>query len=345
MTFRALLALLALVATSGWVGAQIRDAANARPEIWNGEVDTDAGAIAPVTLPKPTGQQPLASKPHKYVFGFTFRALATDAADSVCTGTLVGPGLILTAGHCGCGIAGTYRVYLSAGHIPLKGAERSGYVPLAIPPILFNPGGCERPMRPGRDLALLRLSDGARKPYCHDGNCVRLTDETFLSLRQHLDLHRALTVVGFGYTDKGVIGERRYGIVKVASPDCWSGATKFHCEPFAEMVLGDSERHVDSCDGDSGGPVFLQRNGSESLVAIVSRGLPQSAKGACGGGGVYTIIGRKSVRRWLTAHGVPVDAAKPTRVAKDVVALTRTSEKDTGTPSVYGGLSNPFASK
>jgi hypothetical protein len=44
------------------------------------------------------------------------------------------------------------------------------------------------------------------------------------------------------------------------------------------------------------------------LVAVTSRGAPFAhvdASRHCGGGGIYSLIGRRSVQAWFEANGVP----------------------------------------
>jgi secreted trypsin-like serine protease len=65
-------------------------------------------------------------------------------------------------------------------------------------------------------------------------------------------------------------------------------------------------RPVDTCGGDSGGPVFLMGTKGPRLIAVTSRAAPASRNDNpdhCGGGGIYTLLGRKTVLDWLEAHG------------------------------------------
>jgi hypothetical protein len=275
---------------------------------------------APLSAPGTPGSQPVSGAdlastsaddidPHRFVVAITFRALVTDQTDSICTGTIVGLNRVLTAGHCACGVLGTYRVFANDNGIPIhRRPTPDDYLTLDGPPILFDPWGCSREIAPGRDLALLKiyLAPGS-PPYCGRFSCPIAAEHNFLDLREEIARAKSLTVVGFGFTESGSYGQRRTGSIKIFSADCLDVPAQWRCEPFEEMILSDLGRKIDSCGGDSGGPVFLRRGQNEVLVAIVSRGLPPSAVGSldpCGGGGIYTLLGRDSVRRWLTASGV-----------------------------------------
>jgi secreted trypsin-like serine protease len=89
---------------------------------------------------------------------------------------------------------------------------------------------------------------------------------------------------------------------------------------FREFVLsnpslGPGSPAIDTCSGDSGGPVywFAQRYDHEGnlgvhrfLVGITSRALAgvDQSFGQCGGGGVYTAVVHGDVLAWLAGLGI-----------------------------------------
>ena len=127
-----------------------------------------------------------------------------------------------------------------------------------------------------------------------------------------------LKAVGYGFTEKDVIGQRNSAEIPILSPDCRSGRIP-GCTPFAEMVLADTSRKVnrsDTCRGDSGGPVFLVEKSGYTLIGVTSRQLNNdfdNPLGHCGGGGIYVVLGRNSVHDWLEANGVTKAVMVPTK--------------------------------
>ena len=264
--------------------------------------------------------------------------------EQLCTGVLVGPLHVLTAGHCACSEPSTYEVILGDdAHPPNIGRK------LAQPPILFDPRSCPETGQIifGKDLALLILEGAFR---CNQATLLqtaaavpgstqnprpitaRVTDcdptfeqparggnrvtfgypsELLAELEPQLTLGRELLVVGYGFTDSVNLGSRAQTRVPIRSIACAERALENSCQPFTEMILADRSGagpRSDSCRGDSGGPVFLLEGDSYTLVGITSRAGPGPQGGAvphCGGGGIYTILGRQSVLSWLIANRVP----------------------------------------
>lgn len=268
-----------------------------------------------------------------------------NGAKSFCTGTLVGPRQVLTAGHCGCGKAGTYEIRLS------EDARNQGgpSLPVSGAPLLYDARICWGQAPFGSDLALLTLPTEiacrttkdnenllyvteAKRPSIIGGtqvsgecnlaqpdanvinslfNVVSSSDlDAVWNLRSRLTRGRSLTAVGYGLTETASFGSRLKAEIPIVSPVCEESYLASVCAPFAEMILASGvggARPADTCGGDSGGPVFLFEGDEQKLIAVTSRAGPgpQNPADHCGGGGVYTLMGRKTVKDWLAANGVP----------------------------------------
>jgi hypothetical protein len=272
-----------------------------------------------------------------------------DGTPSFCSGTLVGSRQVLTAGHCGCGRLGTYEIKLRENTRDTGGSP----VPVSGAPVLYDERICRGGAPFGSDLALLMLSKdvacntavpgvdpritiinggpapgeckivdsadiGPRSPF----NIVSSSDQDAVwKLRSRLTRGQLLTAVGYGLTETGSKGIRLKAEIPIISVDCEERFLASVCAPFAEMILagrkGDG-KPVDTCGGDSGGPVFLFEGNTQKMVAVTSRAGPGRQSESlqhCGGGGVYTLLGRKSVRTWLARNGVPNPAVAPSRGA------------------------------
>ena len=191
-----------------------------------------------------------------------------------CSGTLVSPNVVVTAGHCvdgGCAA----RVFIGKDvEFPEDGEVIGVRTALAHPDY--------RPPRPTGDIAVLVLERPASVTPRRIATPDQLAAAAFVRL------------AGFGNTDvhsSGGYGRRRMVDVPIASDDPRHGA-----DAATEFVAGAPLLDRDSCNGDSGGPAYVQSGGGWVLAGATSRATASSLR-PCGDGGIYTRVA--SYERWL----------------------------------------------
>jgi hypothetical protein len=187
--------------------------------------------------------------------------------DWCCTGTLVAPNVVITAAHC-LPVECANRIFIGE-DVNVPGNGRVIEVKTAV----IHPDYL--PLKRTQDIAVLILEeDAAVAPRAIATAAV---------------VNKATTVrlAGFGNTDvfsSGGYGRRRMVDVPVASsnPD-------FGADPKTEFVAGAPFLDRDSCNGDSGGPAFVQSGQKWFLAGATSRATASSIR-PCGDGGIYTRI-------------------------------------------------------
>ncbi len=183
-----------------------------------------------------------------------------------CSGTLIAPRVVVTADHC----EGVTRVFLRGNDVSKP--EDGEIIPVV-----------EQFTHSEVDLRVLVLErDAAVVPrHVAQGN-------------ESLGAERA-TLVGFGTIDLG--GTVGYGIkrkvgVPITSLDCSDPEhpKRYGCLPGREIVAGHRGLQLDSCRGDSGGPLYIESgNGEYYLLGATSRGQREGFT-VCGDGGIYVRV-------------------------------------------------------
>ncbi len=205
-------------------------------------------------------------------------AVAILGPDGSCTGTLVAPDVVLTAGHC----AGIHATEVVANTTNYNG---SGGQRIAIKSFTTYPD-----YQHTFDVAVIVLAKAVTgvTPRAVAKACTYagFADETMVHL------------VGFGLTQNDGGGSNTT-LHEVMAPVLDAGCTggngcRAGASPAGEFVAGGNGG--DSCFGDSGGPVYLDTPRGAVLIASVSRGLDDAAT-PCGGGGVY--VRTDKVLSWL----------------------------------------------
>jgi endonuclease G len=210
--------------------------------------------------------------------------------DWACTGVLVAPRVVLTAAHCG----GAINRIMAGGTTVLPYLSADARV-IAVRKAVVHPDYRAHP-RNENDITVLILDAPA------------LTPPAVFAKPEEIGAASAFDIVGFGYNDPvrplGLGTKRRVTVdlpaIMARMPDEDLGQLPemlgFH--PNYEFVAGRKMLGKDSCNGDSGGPIYIPVGGNFKLAGLTSRATRGASVG-CGDGGIY--VQPQRFRDWIDA--------------------------------------------
>lgn len=202
-----------------------------------------------------------------------------------CSGVVVAPDAVLTAGHCvRSATLGELQVRsVQVGH-PRAHPERA-----TVREVVVHPGfDAQHPER-GHDLAVLRLN--APLTRAQPVPLAALSDNVMLAGPR-------VRILGFGVTRSGGRGsaQLREASLESLSPfHCFSGDV----QGMAQTRFCAASPDAGVCPGDSGAPALLSVNGVEHVVGIVSLAVDNSSR-CVESAAVITRV--SAFREWVDAN-------------------------------------------
>ncbi|MES2745871.1 MAG: trypsin-like serine protease [Bdellovibrionota bacterium] len=212
-----------------------------------------------------------------------------------CTGTAISPTVVISAAHCAQGIsASSVTVYTGEG-------KDGGYVKgqYKVKKIVKSP---KYTGNKGNDISYLVLSTPLDLPA--SAYVPVLTDKD--EIAELNKVGAKAQIVGYGLRNGNAFGVK----YEVTASVVKSISTLLSYDSQNEIAIGGSGK--DSCNGDSGGPVYGQlKSGDWRVYGVTSRG------GSCGTGGIYGLMSSNIC--WVQKDS-GVDLDLPAGTCDDVVA-------------------------
>ena len=211
----------------------------------------------------------------------------------LCTGTLIAPTWVLTAGHCGS-ITGAAVATPAGWPAPLIDVRIGSVTPgegelVPVRRVVVQPNYL---LNSGYDITLLELSTASTK------TPAKVAGAGGGSLWGAGTLE---TIVGFGATSEG--GDTADTLQEAQVPvttDAYCAGAYDDFDPQTMLCAGFPQGGVDTCQGDSGGPMF----GRDAAGTVKVVGATSFGEGCARPNkpGVYARVGDTLLREWIRSQ-------------------------------------------
>lgn len=198
----------------------------------------------------------------------------------ICTGSLLTSNVVLTAGHCVPEVGAEYKevaLYVIF-NTDLNNMQR-GDIRLVVDHVIHTEyGKTGEQGEDAHDLALVKFS-GAMAPGYQLAKF--LDDETLLTAG------KKVTLAGYGLIETDGVNTKSDNKLRKVDVEI--------VEDFGKHeILLDQTQGKGACHGDSGGPAFLEVNGTQYVWGVTSRGAGKDGKDDCSLVSVYTKVKSES---------------------------------------------------
>jgi secreted trypsin-like serine protease len=237
----------------------------------------------------------------------------------LCTGTLITPTWVLTAGHCSNITAGTVASPASWPpqliNVRVGGVNQSDGEQRSVSRVVMHP---DYLLTSGYDISLLELTQSST---------MAPTQVAGAGERSIWTAGTMETIVGWGVTSEGGdLPDRLQEAQVPITTDAYCAGAYSDFDPKTMVCAGFPQGGVDTCQGDSGGPMF----GRSSAGALRVVGTTSFGEGCARPGkpGVYGRVADDTLRPWIAANATGgVSTASSTTTASRKRAKRRAAKR------------------